>query len=107
MGGSNRPLIRSAATTPDRITTSASPAITPARWWNHAEAVAQLHALWMAWEEMTGHQGGPLGPANWHRDYLGPVMESLRDPAGPFGGCKTGSHRAKTPPAVDAFPINQ
>ncbi|MFG2062413.1 DUF4913 domain-containing protein [Micromonospora sp. NPDC048871] len=75
------------------------------QWWNHAEAVVQLHALWLAWEELTGYAGGPLGPANWHRDYLGPVMNSLRDPAGPFAGCKTGSHRAKTTPVVEPFPM--
>ncbi|WP_229814084.1 DUF4913 domain-containing protein [Streptomyces thermoviolaceus] len=68
------------------------------RWWEHLEAVAQLYGLWMAWQEMTG-PGSPLsGPAAWHRDCLGPVMASLRDPAGPFAGCKPGSHRAKEPP---------
>nr|WP_269440584.1 DUF4913 domain-containing protein [Micromonospora tarapacensis] len=75
-------------------------------WWNHAEAVAHLHALWMTWQELTGHPGGPLGPANWHRDYLGPVMTTLRDPAGPFAGCKTGAHRAKASPVVEPFTVD-
>ncbi|WP_235215613.1 DUF4913 domain-containing protein [Phaeacidiphilus oryzae] len=72
-------------------------------WWEHPEAVAQLHALWLAWQALTGAGSDPLGPANWHRDYLGPVMGSLRDPAGPFAGCKPGTHRDKRPPAVEAL----
>jgi hypothetical protein len=71
-------------------------------WWEHPEAVAQLHGLWLAWADLTG-PGSPLsGPASWHRDFLGPVMMSLRDPSGPFAGCKPGNHRAKQSPPVDA-----
>jgi hypothetical protein len=73
------------------------------RWWEHPEAVAQLHGLWLAWGELTGPNAGMLGPANWHRDYLAPVMNALRDPMGPFAGCKPGGHRAKEVPAVDAM----
>ncbi len=73
-----------------------------ARWWEHPEAVAQLHGLWLAWGELTGPRSGMCGPANWHRDYLGPVMTALRDPMGPFAGCKPGGHRAKEVPAIDA-----
>lgn len=56
------------------------------RWWEHREAVAQLHALWLAWGELsdTGSESGLSGPASWHRDYLNPVMHILRDPSGPF-----------------------
>ncbi|WP_328749946.1 DUF4913 domain-containing protein [Streptomyces sp. NBC_00285] len=74
------------------------------RWWEHREAVAQLHALWLAWGELsdTGSESGLSGPASWHRDYLNPVMHILRDPSGPFAGCKPGSHRAKESPPVDA-----
>ncbi|MFF6877388.1 MULTISPECIES: DUF4913 domain-containing protein [unclassified Streptomyces] len=71
------------------------------RWWEHPEAVAQLHGLWLAWMELTGPGSGPSGPANWHRDYLLPVMASLRDPSGPFAGCKPGAHRGKETPPVD------
>ncbi|WP_428964159.1 DUF4913 domain-containing protein [Micromonospora fluostatini] len=73
------------------------------RWWLHPEAVAQLYGLWMAWQEMTRPQAGFCGPANWHRDYLGPVMNSLRDPSGPFAGCKAGTHRPKEIPQMDPF----
>lgn len=67
-------------------------------WWEHREAVAQLYGLWMTWAELTGPGSALTGPANWHRDYLGPVMASLRDPAGPFAGCKAGAHRVKEVP---------
>lgn len=73
------------------------------RWWEHPEAVAQLHGLRLAWNELTGPGSGMCGPANWHRDYLVPAMNSLRDPMGPFAGCKPGAHRAKEKPAVDAL----
>lgn len=68
------------------------------RWWEHLEAVAQFYGLWMAWQEMTGPGAHLSGPAVWHRDYLGPVMNSLRDPSGPFAGCKAGRHREKDQP---------
>ncbi|MFI6694771.1 DUF4913 domain-containing protein [Streptomyces sp. NPDC050433] len=73
------------------------------RWWEHPEAVAQMHGLWLAWGDLTGPGSGLCGPANWHRDYLGPVMNSLRDPMGPFAGCKPGAHRGKEKPPVDAL----
>ncbi|MGP3974550.1 DUF4913 domain-containing protein [Streptomyces sp. 8N114] len=72
------------------------------RWWEHEEAVAQLHGLFLAWQELTGPDAGASGPAMWHRDYLGPVMDTLRDPTGPFAGCKPGSHRVKQLPPIDA-----
>jgi hypothetical protein len=71
------------------------------QWWRHPEAVAQLHGLSMAWQEMTGAGSNLSGPAMWHRDFLGPVMQSLRDPSGPFAGCKPGSHRDKPAPPVE------
>ena len=73
------------------------------RWWEHSEAVAQLFALWMAWQDLTGPGSSLIGPANWHRDYLEPVMNSLRNPQGVFAGCKPGGHRAKVTPQVDDF----
>ncbi|MET8454332.1 DUF4913 domain-containing protein [Streptomyces sp. NPDC005209] len=74
------------------------------RWWEHPEAVAVMHGLWLAWGEMsdTGSESGMSGPAGWHRDFLNPTMQNLRDPAGPFAGCKPGSHRPKDTPPVDA-----
>lgn len=83
-----------------REITSAAPWCS--RWWEHQEAVAQLHGLWLAWAELTGPGSGMCGPANWHRDYLNSVMQSLRDPSGPFAGCKPGNHRPKEIPTVDS-----
>ena len=71
------------------------------RWWEHPEAVAQLHGLWMAWQDHTGPGSNMSGPATWHRDFLGPIMNSLRSPSGPFAGCKRGVHRAKEAPYDD------
>ncbi|MEU2339887.1 DUF4913 domain-containing protein [Streptomyces sp. NPDC013172] len=71
------------------------------RWWDHFEAVAQLYGLWMAWQEMTGKDAPLSGPATWHRDFLTPVMSSLRDPRGPFAGCKPGQHREKELPPIE------
>ncbi|MBO8197278.1 DUF4913 domain-containing protein [Streptomyces smyrnaeus] len=71
------------------------------RWWEHPGVVAQLHGLWLAWSQLTGPDADLAGPASWHRDFLGPVMGVLRDPAGPFAGCKPGYHRPKEVPPVD------
>lgn len=84
-----------------RETTSAYPWCP--RWWEHTEAVAQLHGLWLAWAELTGPGAPMTGPASWHRDFLSPVMGTLRDPQGPFAGCKPGTHRPKETPRVDAM----
>jgi hypothetical protein len=74
------------------------------RWWEHGEAVAQLYGLWMAWYELTGPDMAMTGPASWHRDFLTPVMTTLRDPTGPFAGCKPGAHRPKEAPQTDTYP---
>jgi hypothetical protein len=68
------------------------------QWWEHREAVAQLYALWMAWQELTGPTCALPEPAIWHRDFLGPTLSALRDPAGIFAGCKAGGHRPKEIP---------
>ncbi|MFI6339931.1 DUF4913 domain-containing protein [Streptomyces sp. NPDC050535] len=84
-----------------REVTSAAPWCS--RWREHQEAIAQLHGLWLAWADLTG-PGSPMnGTANWHRDYLSPVMQLLRNPMGPFADCKPGSHRSREKPPVDAL----
>ncbi|MFJ6541053.1 DUF4913 domain-containing protein [Streptomyces sp. NPDC091385] len=83
-----------------REVTSSSPWCS--RWWEHPEAVARLHGLWLVWGELTGPGASVAGPAEWHRDHLPSVMDALRDPQGPFAGCKPGMHRAKEAPVVDA-----
>ena len=59
-----------------------------AQWWAHPEAVARLHALWMAWQELTDPDaGGYTGPSVWHRDHLDTALPRLQDVDGPFTGC--------------------
>lgn len=79
------------------------------QWWEHPEAIARLHGLWLAWQELTDPEtGGRLGPALWHRDYLDPCMAQLRDAAGPFSACMVTpnkpQHRLLAPPMVEVCP---
>ncbi|MCE7080158.1 DUF4913 domain-containing protein [Streptomyces sp. ST2-7A] len=64
-----------------------------ARWAEHPEAVARLHALWLAWQQLTDAEAGLTGPAVWHRDHLDPTLQHLRSPDGPFGACTTSPAR--------------
>lgn len=74
------------------------------RWWEHPEAIAQLYGAWMAWQELTSPDGGLTGPSTWHRDHLSFAMAALRDPGGPFAGCKPNAHRPKEAPPIERFP---
>ncbi|QXE39162.1 DUF4913 domain-containing protein [Streptomyces sp. GMY02] len=71
------------------------------RWYEHTEAIGQLYGLWMAWQDLTGSLAPLTGPAMWHRDFLTPAMNSLRDPSGIFAGCKPGQHRPKESPPIE------
>ncbi|MEU5163918.1 DUF4913 domain-containing protein [Streptomyces sp. NPDC020875] len=63
-------------------------------WVEHPSAVARLHALWLAWQELTDPEScGYTGPSTWHRDHLDPAMRELRAPTGPFAGCVKGEHQ--------------
>ncbi|MEU9457057.1 DUF4913 domain-containing protein [Streptomyces sp. NPDC048277] len=88
-----------AAARDGREVTSAQPRCSS--WREHPEAIAQLHGLWPARGKLTGPGSMMSGPANWHTNNLNPVMTSLRDPSGPFAGCKPGAHRAKSTPPVE------
>ncbi|MCX5291349.1 DUF4913 domain-containing protein [Streptomyces sp. NBC_00183] len=63
------------------------------QWQEHPEAVARLHALWLAWQQLTDVQAGLTGPSTWHRDHLDPALLQLRAPDGPFGACTTSATR--------------
>ncbi|MEV6672861.1 DUF4913 domain-containing protein [Streptomyces sp. NPDC051162] len=80
-----------------------------ARWYEHPQAIARLHALWLAWQELTTpDSGGYTGPSVWHRDHLDPCMTHLRDPHGPFASCMTSDERPQhtvlPQPPVDPLP---
>ncbi|GAA4903753.1 DUF4913 domain-containing protein [Streptomonospora salina] len=64
-------------------------------WWEHHEAVGRLHALRLAYRELSDTAvSGPSGPAVWHREHLDPALERLRSPRGPFAACSaTKGHR--------------
>ncbi|MGN9763080.1 DUF4913 domain-containing protein [Streptomyces sp. SD31] len=72
-------------------------------WFEHTPAVARLHALWLAWQELTDPATcGYTGPSVWHRDHLDPCLRELRGPGGPFKGCTKGEHQIdhRMPPVV-------
>ncbi|AEN10804.1 MULTISPECIES: DUF4913 domain-containing protein [unclassified Streptomyces] len=74
-----------------------------AQWHEHPEAVARLHALWLAWQQFTDTEAGLSGPSTWHRDHLDQTLAHLRAPDGPFAACTTSAtrpnHRVLATPA--------
>ncbi|WP_443079033.1 DUF4913 domain-containing protein [Streptosporangium sp. NBC_01495] len=65
-------------------------------WWEHHEVTARLHALWMAWQELTTPAvGGYTGPSTWHDQHLEPTLAILRSPEGPLAGCTTDPDRTR------------
>ncbi|NED90433.1 DUF4913 domain-containing protein, partial [Streptomyces sp. SID11233] len=64
-----------------------------AQWYEHPEAVARLHALWLAWQQLTDTEAGLSGPSTWHRDHLDHTLAHLRAPDGPFAACTTSATR--------------
>jgi hypothetical protein len=73
------------------------------KWHEHPEAVARLHALWLAWQQLTDNGSGQIGASTWHRDHLDHALLQLRSPDGPFGACTTSparpTHRLLATPA--------
>ncbi|MFB7301005.1 DUF4913 domain-containing protein [Streptomyces rubiginosohelvolus] len=76
-----------------------------AQWHEHPEAVARLHALWLAWQQLTDTEAGLSGPSTWHRDHLDQTLVHLRAPDGPFAACTTSptrqNHRVLVTPAPE------
>ncbi|MEU6172731.1 DUF4913 domain-containing protein [Streptantibioticus parmotrematis] len=64
-----------------------------AQWHEHPEAVARLHGLWLAWQQLTDAEAGLSGPSTWHRDHLDHTLAQLRAPDGPFAACTTSPTR--------------
>ena len=71
-----------------------------ASWWDHAEAIYRLEALWRTWELYRLEPR--LGIASWLRDYLDPQLRELTSPTGPFASCTEDRHSP-----VKALPTNQ
>ena len=71
-----------------------------ASWWDHAEAIYRLEALWRTWELYRLEPR--LGIASWLRDYLDPQLAQLTSPTGPFASCTEDRHSP-----VKALPTNQ
>lgn len=61
-----------------------------ATWWDHAEAIYRLEALWRTWELYRLEPR--LGIASWLRDYLDPQLVALTSPTGPFAQCTDDRH---------------
>lgn len=76
-----------------------------AQWHEHPEAVARVHALWLAWQQFTDAEAGLSGPSTWHRDHLDQTLVHLRAPDGPFAACTTSpirpNHRVLATPAPE------
>ncbi|WP_049650099.1 DUF4913 domain-containing protein [Kitasatospora sp. MY 5-36] len=63
-------------------------------WIEHWDAVGVLHAMWLAWQELTDPATcGYTGPSVWYRDHYRPHIADLRGPGGPFAGCTKSEHR--------------
>lgn len=61
------------------------------RWWDHAEAVSRLTALWRAWE--TFRLEPATGIADWYREHLDHQLPILLGARGPFYQCSDDEHR--------------
>ena len=59
-------------------------------WWDHAEAIYRLEALWRTWELYRLEPR--LGIASWLRDYLDPQLNVLTSATGPFAQCTDDRH---------------
>ncbi len=77
------------------------------QWHEHPEAVARLHALWLAWQQFTDAEAGLSGPSTWHRDHMDQALVQLRAADGPFAACTTSptrrNHRVLATPAPKQF----
>ena len=59
------------------------------QWWQHAEAITRLEALWRSWETLR-HE--PLGMDAWLRERLDHHLPQLMSAAGPFAACTPDKH---------------
>ncbi len=60
------------------------------QWWQHAEAIIRLTALWRSWEALRMEPG--TGIATWLRDHVDHQLPVLLGRAGPFAQCTEDEH---------------
>lgn len=60
------------------------------QWWQHAEAIIRLTALWHSWETLRLEPG--TGIATWLRDHLDHQLLVLLGRSGPFAQCSEDEH---------------
>lgn len=53
-----------------------------ARWWDSAEAIIRLEALWRSWEQLRLDPA--TGTSVWLRDHADPHLSVLMSPMGPW-----------------------
>ena len=75
-------------------------------WWDHAEAIVRLEALWRSWE--AARLDPDRGIAVWLRDFGDPQLAQLTSPDGPFRQCTPDQHHQLpelplTPAPADTF----
>lgn len=75
-----------------------------ASWWDHAEALYRLEALWRSWELYRLEPR--LGIASWLRDYLDPQLSVLTSATGPFAQCTDDRHSPVKPLRTDPPPAH-
>lgn len=71
-------------------------------WWQHAEAISRLTALWQAWEVHRLEPGS--GISAWYRDHLDHHLPILLGARGPFYQCSEDAHREPHEAVVVAAP---
>lgn len=77
-----------------------------ARWWESAEAIMRLEAMWRAWEALRNDPA--TGISGWLRDHADHHMTILLSPSGPFARsqdeAKTTDPLPYSPPPDGLFP---
>ncbi|MFJ2812209.1 DUF4913 domain-containing protein [Streptomyces sp. NPDC087294] len=63
------------------------------QWQEHADVVAWLHALWLAYQQHKDTEAGLSGLFVWHRDFLTHAMATVRAAGGPLSACMTDPDR--------------
>uniref|UniRef100_A0AAU2AET7 DUF4913 domain-containing protein n=1 Tax=Streptomyces sp. NBC_00093 TaxID=2975649 RepID=A0AAU2AET7_9ACTN len=63
------------------------------QWQEHADVVAWLHALWLAYQQHKDPEAGLSGLFVWHRDFLTHAMAAVRAAGGPLSACMTDPDR--------------